>query len=84
MKLEINTNGAWKTILAGLNEARAAEARLAVAELSRLDVEIHAEAGKKSGKPATWRLVSEGDGRVVSYCTEGAWAPRRAMQERDE
>lgn len=81
MKLEINTNGAWKTILTGIDEARASEVRLAVVELSWIVAENASAAGKTSRKPPTWRLVSEGDGRVVSYCTDGTWSPWRAPRE---
>lgn len=79
MKLEINTNGAWKTILAGLWGKQCDEAMAAVAVLARLDAEMRDAPGR--GKPATWRLVSEGDGKVVRYCT-GALGWGGALPER--
>jgi hypothetical protein len=67
MKLELNTNGAWRTVLSGLgresldaedqlNDAKTAAAMLAIISAS------------KSKRPIAWRLTSEADGRVIERC----------------
>jgi hypothetical protein len=76
MKLEINTNGAWKTILDGLWGEASDEAMAAAAVLARLDAEMRTD--RTRGKPATWRLVTEGDGKVVAYCGAVGWTERAA------
>ena len=65
MKLELNTNGAWRVVLRGLDEAAVRRAREAVEVLGDLDA---------SQRPAKWRMVSEGTGKVVSRCEgPGGW-----------
>jgi hypothetical protein len=67
MKLELNTNGAWRTVLTGLGrqdkeaEDRYLDARTAADMLAR----ISAATAKK---PISWRLTSEADGRVIERC----------------
>lgn len=67
MKLEINTNGSWRTVLRGLSvidqgaETMLHRAKAAAAELAEVDSQI-------SRKPHSWRLVSEADDRVVEMC----------------
>lgn len=77
MKLEVNTNGAWKTILTGLgpnDPERFRQAMLAVAMLAEID-----EAVGTSRKPATWRLANEQTNQVVSYCVGAqGWTERAA------
>jgi hypothetical protein len=77
MKLEINTNGSWKTILTGISAGdveRYRQAMTAAATLAELD-----EAIGLNRKPATWRLVDEGTGKVVSYCVGAlGWTDRAA------
>lgn len=76
MRLELKkTNGAWVRILTGIEESRVSEVRLAAVELSCIVAENASAAEKTSQKPPTWRMVSEGDGRVVGYCNEGCWTP---------
>ena len=65
MKLELNTNGAWRVVLRGLDEAAVRRAREAVEVLGDLD---------DPKRPAKWRMVSEGTGKVVSRCEgPGGW-----------
>lgn len=67
MKLEINTNGAWRTVLHGLQAGPALEeAKAAAAAIARID-------GELSRKPLKWRLASEADGRVLAYCELTGW-----------
>ncbi len=77
MKIEINTNGAWKTILAGIDIDEPElyrRAMLAVADLAEID-----EAIGSNRKPATWRLVHEQNNQVVSYCVGAqGWTERAA------
>ena len=65
MKLELNTNGAWRTVLRHLDAQATEQAREAAATLSRLD---------DRRKPVTWRLASEADDTpVASCCGAGGW-----------
>lgn len=67
MKLEINTNGSWRTVLRGLGQqdpAGVQAAKDAAATLAALDT---------CCKPHTWRLVNEGDGRTVERLAGGGW-----------
>lgn len=58
MRLELNTNGAWRLVLAGLCGQQIDRARDAAATLAALDT------GKR---PHVWRLVDY-DGSVVAHC----------------
>lgn len=76
MRLELNTNGAWRTVLTGLArhdkeaEDRYLDALTAAAMLAAISV--HGQVGKRRG--IEWRLVSEADGRVIQRCTgDGGW-----------
>ena len=65
MKLELNTTGAWRVVLRGLDEVATRRACEAVAVLGYLD---------DQKRPAKWRMVSEGTGKVVSRCEgPGGW-----------
>lgn len=65
MRLEVNTNGAWRIVLSGIgvidDGAQLDRIKAAAAELTRAGAEL-------MRRPPTWRLVSEADGRVVAYC----------------
>lgn len=67
MKLELNTNGAWRTVLSGLGrqdkdaEDRYLDARTAADMLARISAAT-------TKKPISWRLTSEADGRVIERC----------------
>lgn len=82
MKLEVNTNGAWRTVISGLgrwekkSEDRYLTALSAASTLSTVSAET-------SKKPIAWRVVSEADGRVIQMCHgAGGWVdaynPERA------
>ena len=76
MKLELNTNGAWRTVLTGLSRHdKAAEDRyLDALTAARMlaEVSAHGQTGKRRG--IEWRLVSEADNRVTHRCTgDGGW-----------
>lgn len=77
MKLEINTNGAWRTVLQGLSPDNAEQYRLALlsaAALASIDAQTHPR-----GKPQSWRLMCEQTGRVKSYCLGAqGWTERAA------
>lgn len=70
MKLQINTNGAWRTVLSGLGGGddpkygadALRDAKQAAATLAR----IHAAQARN--KPHSWRLVSENGGNVLEHC----------------
>ena len=65
MRLELNTNGSWRVVLRGLDEAAVRRACEAVAVLGDLDA---------SKRPAKWRIVSEATDRVISRCEgPGGW-----------
>lgn len=66
MKLELNTNGSWRTVLRGLGQHDAetlSQARQAAAVLAAID------ANTRQGRGLSWRLVSEGTEQVVDRCT---------------
>ena len=77
MKLEVNTNGAWRTVLQGLSPENAEQYRLALlsaAALASIDAQTHPR-----GKPQSWRLMCEQTGRVKSYCLGAqGWTERAA------
>lgn len=65
MRLELNTTGAWRVVLRGLDEVATGRAREAVEVLGDLD---------DSKRPAKWRMVSEATDRVISRCEgPGGW-----------
>lgn len=70
MKLEINTNGAWRTVMRGLTESlhpqHLAAAKRAAAALCIVDSAI-------SRKPHKWRLVSEETDCVIEHCDNQGW-----------
>lgn len=71
MKLELNTNGAWRTVLSGLgphDEDQLIDARTAAAVLADAS---NPKRERKRG--ITWRLVDETTGRVVARCDAGGW-----------
>lgn len=69
MKLELNTNGAWRVVLSGLSidcyedAERFATAKVAAAQLAAISAAT-------TRKPIRWRLV-RADGRVVARCHDG-------------
>lgn len=70
MKLELNTNGAWRTVLSGLGrETLEAEDQLHDAKASAALLAIISST--KAKRTIAWRLTSEADGRVIERC-EGA------------
>lgn len=78
MKLELNTNGAWRTVLTNLGgrsleaEDQLADARTAAAILAEIS---NPKRERRCG--ITWRLVDEKTGRVVSHCDAGGWVDVR-------
>ena len=73
MRLELNTNGAWRTVLSGLSrqdkeaEDQYLDAITAAAMLARISAATER-------KPIAWRLTSEIDGRVLQRCQgDGGW-----------
>lgn len=73
MKLELNTNGSWRTVLSGLSrhdkeaEDQYLDALTAAATLARISAAT-------TRKPIAWRLTSEADGRVLQRCQgDGGW-----------
>lgn len=74
MRLELNTNGAWRVVLSGLSQHddvstdRYLIARDAAWMLSKIS-------GETNRRPITWRLVSEADGSVVEMCGDEGWRP---------
>lgn len=74
MKLELNTNGAWRTVLTDLGgmgveaEDQLADARTAAAILAEIS---NPKRERRCG--ITWRLVDESTGRVVSHCDSSGW-----------
>lgn len=76
MRLELNTNGAWRTVLTSLSRHdKAAEDRyLDALTAARMlaEVSAHGQTGRRRG--IEWRLVSEADNRVTHRCTgDGGW-----------
>ena len=76
MKLELNTNGAWRVVLTGLSrhDKAAEDSYLDAMTAARMlaEVSAHGQTGKRRG--IAWRLVSEADGRVIERCTgDGGW-----------
>lgn len=80
MRLQINTNGAWRTVLNSIgqhSDPKAAadqlrKAKEAAATLARIDASI-------VRKPISWRLVGE-DGAVIERCDGEGWV--QAMDRR--
>jgi len=76
MRLELNTNGAWRVVLRGLHTSTPAgvtalrEAKCAAATLADLS---NPDRAQRAG--ITWRLVSEADGSVVELCGDDGWRP---------
>lgn len=74
MRLELNSNGAWRVVLTGLSRHdKAAEdcyldARTAAAMMADLS---NPKRERRGG--ITWRLVDETTGRVVARCDAGGW-----------
>lgn len=67
MKLEVNTNGAWRLVISGLGrQDKEAEDRY-LATLSAAST-LATVSAATSKKPIAWRLVSESDGRVIQMC----------------
>lgn len=70
MRLELNTNGAWRVVLRHLQGDALRNAMAAAAELARLSDHGDARRG------ITWRLVSDADGAIEQRCTGAAgWVP---------
>ena len=67
MKLEVNTNGAWRLVLSGLGrqDKEAEDQYLATLSAASTLATVSAATAKK---PIAWRLVSEADGRVIQMC----------------
>jgi hypothetical protein len=64
MLLQINTNGAWRTVMGGLgqhDEATLTAAKAAAAELARIGAQVQR-------KPHSWRLVSESTETMLEVC----------------
>lgn len=73
MKLELNTNGAWRTVLTGLSrhDKEAEDRYLGALTAAAMLATISAATTKK---PIAWRLVSEADDRVLQRCQgDGGW-----------
>lgn len=76
MRLELNTNGAWRTVISGLSrhdkesEDRYLDALTAARMLA--EISLATNDGPRSIK---WRLVSEADGSVVELCGDDGWRP---------
>jgi hypothetical protein len=79
MKLELNTNGAWRTVLRGLaeglNKQQFDQAKEAAATLARISTQL-------DRKPQSWRLVSEATERVVEVCDGHGWVQRPGVEFR--
>lgn len=69
MKLELNTNGSWRTVIRGLsrhhNEAEDRYLDALTAARMLAEISLAANDGLRSIK---WRLVSEADDRVIETC----------------
>jgi len=76
MKLELNTNGAWRTVIRGLSrhDEEADDQYLDALTAARMLAEISYSTndGRRFIK---WRLVSEADGSVVELCGDEGWRP---------
>jgi len=70
MKLELNTNGAWRTVLSGLQDDtdETLDALTAAGVLAEIS-----NPGRERKRGITWRLVDETTGRVVARCDAGGW-----------
>lgn len=64
MRLEINTNGAWRLVIDGMGAEDTREARKVVATLCEIHRKIHG--GRRTRKLA-FRLISEADGAPVAH-----------------
>ena len=67
MKLELNTNGSWRTVLSGLSrqDKEAEDQYLDALTAAAMLATISAATAKR---PIAWRLVSEADGKVIQRC----------------
>lgn len=82
MKLEVNTDGAWRLVISGLSwhDKEAKDRYLATLDAASTLSTVSAATSKK---PISWRLVSEANGKVIQMCHGAAgWAnaynPERA------
>lgn len=78
MKLELNTNGSWRTVLRGLSPSidgeQLEQAKAAAATLARIDAET-------SRRPHSWRLVSESNEQVLERCSGAdGWVQARTRE----
>jgi hypothetical protein len=60
VRLQVNTNGAWRTVLNDVGE-HVQDAKAAAASLTRIDA-------ANSRRPISWRLVGA-DGAVLERCS---------------
>lgn len=75
MRLELNTNGAWRVVISGLSrhDKEADNRYLAAIEAARMlaEISLAANEGKRGIK---WRLVSEANGAVIEMCAgDSGW-----------
>lgn len=76
MKLEINTNGSWRTVLVGLHEESLAAASQFSTALSAAGALAEISAADPARKPLKWRLVSD-DGALVAILEgDAGWRGR--------
>lgn len=85
MRLELNTNGAWRTVISGLSrhDKESEDRYLDAIEAARMLAEI--SAAQNGGKRCIrWRLVSEANGSVIETCSgdEGWVQAYRPAEER--
>lgn len=75
MKLEINTNGAWRTVIAGIGRNVDAEA---LGEAQRAAATLACVDARLNRRPHSWRLVDEATGKTVETCSgQDGWRPAR-------
>lgn len=72
MRLELNTNGAWRVVLTELSRHdKASDDRFRLATDAALALsQINGETNRR---PLKWRLVSENSGHVLLTCDAGGW-----------
>lgn len=84
MRLELNTNGAWRVVISGLSrhDKEADNRYLAAIEAARMLAEI-SYATTEGKRGIRWRLTSEASGSVIETCA-GAEGWVQAYQPAEE